>query len=50
MKVEEPVVIPEPLAEVKPPVVEKKKATEPQDLIIQRKIYPSISMCSPFIV
>ena len=42
---EEPVV---PEIEIKP--VEKEEKIEPQDLIIQRKIYPSISMCNPFIV
>jgi hypothetical protein len=44
-KVEEP---PAPKIEIKP--VEKEEKIEPQDLIIQRKIYPSISMCNPFIV
>jgi len=40
----------EPVPEI---TIENKpveKATEEQDLIIQRKIYPSISMCNPFIV
>jgi hypothetical protein len=39
---------PPKIIEIKPVVKEEK--IEPKDLIIQRKIYPSISMCNPFIV